>query len=100
MNKLSFHAWAVVAMLLAGPALANHCDTNFDEAQAAIDNAYSLEPNVEDAVAALLPAAIEACQLEEAQLASAEPGSIMLEPDYVSVGQSMLINVTALVTAP
>ncbi len=100
MNKLSSYAWAVMAMLLAGPALANHCDANFDAAQAAIDNAYGLEPNVEDAVAALLPAAIEACRLEEETLANAEPGSIMLEPDYVSVGQSMLINVTALVSAP
>lgn len=100
MSKLSFHAWAVVAMLLAGPALANHCDADFDDAQAAIDNAYSLEPNVEDAVAALLPAAIESCRLEEEALASAEPGSAMLEPDYVSVAQSMLINVTALVSAP
>ncbi len=99
MNKFSLHAWAVVALLLAGPALANHCDANYADAQAAIDNAYSLEPNVEDAVAALLPAAIEACRLEEEQLASAEFGSPMLEPDYVSVGQSMLINVTALVSA-
>lgn len=100
MNKLSSNAWAVMAMLLAGPALANHCDANFDEAQAAIDSAYSLEPNVEDAVVALLPAAIEACRLEEQALVTAEPGSPMLEPDYVSVGQSMLINVTELVSAP
>lgn len=100
MNKLSSYAWTIVAMLLAGPALADHCDANLDDAQAAIDNAYVLEPNVEDAVAALLPAAIEACLLEEETLASAEPGSLMLEPDYVSVGQSMLINVTALVGVP
>ena len=97
MNKLSLHAWAVVAMLLAGPALADHCYVNLDDAQAAIDNAYSLEPNVEDAVAPLLPAALEACRLEEQELANPEAGSPMLEPDYVSVGQSMLINVTALV---
>lgn len=100
MNKLSSYVWAVMVMLLTGPALANHCDANFDDAQAAIDNAYGLEPNVEDAIASLLPAAIEACRLEEETLATTEPGSPMLEPDYVSVGQSMLINVTALATAP
>ncbi|WP_172143622.1 MULTISPECIES: hypothetical protein [Pseudomonas] len=100
MNKLSLYLWPVVAMLLAGPALANHCDANLADAHASIDRAYSLEPNVEDAVAALLPAAIEACRLEEEQLATAEFGSPMLEPDYVSVGQSMLINVTALVSVP
>lgn len=97
MNKLSLHVWPVVAMLLAGPALADHCATNFAEAQAAIDRAYSVAPNVQDAVAALLPAALEACHQEEEQLASAEFGSPMLEPDYLSVGQSMLINITALV---
>jgi hypothetical protein len=98
MKKLSFYAWAVMPLLLADPALANHCDANFDDAQAAIDNAYSLEPNVEDTVAALLPAAIEACRLEEQAFATAEVGSPKLEPDYVSVGQSMLINVTQLVS--
>lgn len=100
MNKLSSYAWTVMVMLLSSPVLANHCDANFDDAQVAIDNAYSLAPNVEDAMATLLPAAIEACRLEEETLANAEPGSIMLEPGYVSVGQSMLINVTALATTP
>lgn len=96
MHKLSLHFWMVVALLLAGPALANHCDADFSAAQTSIDRADSLAPNVEDAVAALLPAAIEACRQEEEQLANAEFGSPMLEPGYVSVGQSMLIDIAAL----
>ncbi|MFZ3205895.1 MAG: hypothetical protein WA161_18760 [Pseudomonas sp.] len=100
MNKFSLYLWPVVAMLLSGPALANHCDVDAAEAQNAVNYATYIEPNVLAAATVLFDDALEACQLEEEQLASAEPGSPMLEPDYVSVGQSMLINVTALVSAP
>ena len=100
MNKLSLYLWPVVAMLLAGPALADHCAADAAEAQNAVNYAAYIEPNVLNAVTALFDDALEACRLEEEQLATAEFGSPMLEPGYVSVGQSMLINVTALVSVP
>jgi hypothetical protein len=100
MNKLSLYLWPVAAMLLASPALADHCAANAAEAQNAVNYATYIEPNVLDAATALFDDALEACRLEEEQLATAEFGSPMLEPDYVSVGQSMLINVTALVSVP
>ena len=96
MNKFSIPIWTTVALLLAGPALADHCAPNIAAAQTALDNAAKVEPNVLDAVTALLPAALESCRLEEAHLTTAEFDSPMLAADYVSVGQSMLINVTAL----
>lgn len=99
MNKLSLYLWPVVAMLLANSALAGHCDAEAAEAQNAVNYAAYIEPNVLDAATALFDDALEACRLEEQQLAIAEFGSPMLEPDYVSVGQSMLINITALVSA-
>lgn len=100
MNKLSLYLWPVVALLLAGPALANHCDADAAEAQHAVNYAAYIEPNVLDVATALFDDALEACRLEEEQLVIAEFDSPMLEPDYVSVGQSMLINVTALVSTP
>ena len=100
MNKLSLYLWSVVAMLLASPAMADHCDADAVEAQNAVNYAAYIEPNVLDAATALFDDALEACRLEEEQLAIAEFGSPMLEPDYVSVGQSMLINVTTLVSVP
>jgi hypothetical protein len=98
MSFYSIPIWAIAAMLLAGPALASHCDAEMAEAQAAANYATYLEPNVEDAAGALFQSALEACRLEEIQMANAEFDSPMLAPDYVSVGQSMLINVTQLVS--
>ncbi|WP_154067094.1 hypothetical protein [Pseudomonas sp. CC6-YY-74] len=92
MNKLSLYAWAAIGTLLTGPALANHCAADLTNVQNAANQATSAQPNVLGAVEALVPAALEACRNEELAMASAELGSLMLEPDYVSVGQSMLIN--------
>ncbi|MDP3847493.1 MAG: hypothetical protein Q8R10_13835 [Pseudomonas sp.] len=96
MNKYSIAAWTTLALLLAGPALANHCAANFADTQSAIDHANNVEANALGAATVLLPAALEACQLEELQLANAEFDSPTREPGYVSVGQSILINITEL----
>ncbi len=96
MNKHSMPIWTTVAMLLAGPALADHCAPNIADAQTAIGSVTNIAPNVLGAATALLPSALAACRQEEAQLAAADVDSPMLAPGYVSVGQSMLINVTAL----
>jgi hypothetical protein len=98
MNKLSLYLWPVIATLLAGPALANHCDADAAAAQNAVNYSAYIEPNVLETATALFYDALEACQVEEEEMANAEFGSPMLEPDYVSVGQSMLINVTQLVS--
>ncbi|MCO6056561.1 hypothetical protein NG726_07710 [Pseudomonas sp. MOB-449] len=98
MNRCSILAWTTLALLLAGPALANHCDSNYTTVQMALDNAANIEPNALEAAAALLPSALAACRQEEAQLASASADSTMLATDYVSLGQSMLINITDLLS--
>lgn len=99
MSFYSIPVWVMTAMLLTGPALAGHCDAEMAEAQTAANYATYLEPNVEDVAGALFQSALEACRLEEIQMANAEFDSPMLAPDYVSIGQSILINITALVSA-
>jgi hypothetical protein len=98
MNTYRIATCTTLAMLLAGPALANHCSADFANVQSAANQATSLQPNVVSAVEALVPVALEACRNEALAMASAEPGSPMLEPNYVSVGQSMLINAADLLS--
>ncbi|HUE93317.1 hypothetical protein [Pseudomonas sp.] len=97
MSRYVIPIWSVL-VLLSGPAMAGHCDTEIIEAQAALNQAYQIGANVHDAVSALLDSAAAACSQEEMYLATAEIDSPMQEPDYVSVGQSMLINVTQLIS--
>ncbi|KFX71531.1 hypothetical protein TMS3_0106285 [Pseudomonas taeanensis MS-3] len=92
MNKLPLQFWAVAALVVTGYAQADHCATNLASVQNAANQAPSVQPNVLSAVEALVPAALEACGKEELAMTGAESGSPMLAPDYVSVGQSMLIN--------
>lgn len=98
MSNYAIPIWTTLVML-SGPALAGHCDSDMIAAQAAFNQAYQIETNVLDAAAALLDSAVVACQQEETMLASVEFDSPMLEPNYVSVGQSMLINVTELISS-
>lgn len=98
MNRLCLAISATLALVLGGPALANHCGPQLAEARAALNNRDRVEANVLETVSALLPTASLACQQEEAQLSNAEPGSPTLEAGYISVGQSMLINVTQLIS--
>ncbi|ANG64683.1 hypothetical protein A8C75_20850 [Marinobacterium aestuarii] len=95
--KSTIAVCATLALLLAGSAQANHCDADLADAEQAIGTAaVTLEPNALDAADALVDHAITACEAEEDQLATAEPDSPMADPDYVTVGQSMLINATQL----
>lgn len=84
--------------LLTGTALADHCAFDMAEAQSALSFADQAPVNAADAATALITSAAEACRQEEEQLASASFDSPMLAPDYVSVGQSMLINARALLS--
>jgi hypothetical protein len=95
--KSTIAVCATLALLLAGGAQANHCDADLADAELAIGTAaVTIEPNAIDAADALVDLAITACEAEEDQLANAEPDSPMADPDYVTVGQSMLINATQL----
>lgn len=97
MSKYVIPIWTAM-VLLSGQVMAGHCDTEMIEAQVALNQAYQIETNVHDAVSALLDSAAEACSQEEVYLATVEIDSPTLDPDYISVGQSMLINVTQLVS--
>ena len=99
MNFYVISAWTMAAMLVSGPGLAGHCDVEVAEAQAAAHYAGHLEPNVQDAVTVLFEDALEACRQEDERLATGGLEQQMLEPDYLSVGQSMLINIVEMIGA-
>lgn len=92
-------AFAATAMLIAGSARADHCDADVADVQLALSAASGVEDNAFDAAEALLEHAQVVCSFEEEQLATAEADSPMTDPDYISVGQSMLINAVELLTA-
>ena len=84
-------------MLLAGPAQANHCDIDVAEVESLLVAPLTDDANKLDAAEALLGHAISACAQEEQELAEAALDSPMLDPDYVTLGLSMLINAQQLV---
>jgi hypothetical protein len=87
MKNLVFLLFAVSALLITAPALANHCDANL----AAVNDAAastSVGANVIQATAALVGHAMDACDREQTD--------VPLDPTYVTVGQAMLINAAEL----
>lgn len=91
--KSTIAVFAAVAMLMAGSAQANHCDADLGDAELTLSAAtVTIEPNALEAADALIEQSISVCEYEEDLLANAEPDSPMADPDYVTVGQSMLIN--------
>lgn len=98
MTKYLIPVWTTLALLLAGPALANHCDPQYAAVQTTVENTTDIEPNTLEAATALLSAGLAACRQEEEQMATAIPDSPLLAADHVSVGQSMLINVSQLLS--
>jgi hypothetical protein len=93
MNKYSVPIWTTLALLLAGPVAADHCAPHIAASQQALEQLSGIETNAADAVTALLPAALQACRLEEQSLPLADAPA---PADQVTVGQSMLINITGL----
>ena len=89
-------AFAATAMLIAGSAQADHCDADVADVEIALSTATGVEDNAFDAAEALLEHALVVCSYEEEQLEAAEVDSPMADPDYVSGGQSMLINAVEL----
>ena len=83
---------ATAAMLMAGPALADHCDANIADVEWALGGAMTVEVNVLEAAEALLEHSRTVCLFEEDLIATADVDSPMSDPDYVSLGRSMLIN--------
>lgn len=98
MTNYRLLACACTALLLASPASANHCDSEMMEVQWQLDGSGHRDPNRVDAAEQLLVRAAQACLQENEQIMSAEPDSPLLEPGYVTVGQSMLINAKELLS--
>jgi hypothetical protein len=84
------------ALLSAGNALAGHCGHELAEAEWAIENATTVESNALDAAEALVDHALEVCTFEEEQLLIDGYDSPLADPEYISMGQSMLINAAQL----
>jgi hypothetical protein len=80
------------ALLLSGPALANHCSADLTKVQQRLTQPTSASANALEAAAALVQGAITTCQHEAAEMAAAPPDAPFLQPGYVTVGQSMLVN--------
>jgi len=90
-------AWmcAVAAMMCATPALADHCDADLNNVDAAAA-ATTADQNAIVAAAALVTNAIVACDIETVQLAS---GELVLSGDNMTGGRALLINAAQLLTA-
>ena len=75
---------------LSGPALAGHCDADLATVQQRLTRPTSASANALEAVAALVASATTACRSEETEIAAAPLDDHMRQPDYVTVGRSML----------
>ncbi|MEO4047509.1 hypothetical protein AAFN46_10515 [Pseudomonas sp. CAU 1711] len=99
MHRYTMALCASLTLLCVTPAQANHCAYHLANVQTALSFAESLDSNRLTAAGALLEEASKACQQEETQMTYASLDSPMLAPDYVSVGQSMLIDVKNLLSS-
>jgi hypothetical protein len=77
-------------LLLSGPARAGHCDADLATVQQRLSQPTSASANALEAGAALVQSATTACREEEAEIAAAPPDDPIRQPDYVTVGRSML----------
>jgi hypothetical protein len=80
------------ALLLSGPALADHCSADLTKVQQRLSQPTSATANALEAAAALVQGAITTCQYEAAEIAAALPDAPIRQPGYVTVGRSMLVN--------
>jgi hypothetical protein len=79
------------AILMVTCAQANHCDGFQAEAQAGIYDATLAEPQVLEAAQVLLDQGVEVCAFEEQMMLEAL-APVPSDPEFISMGQSMLIN--------
>jgi hypothetical protein len=91
-KHLSLIVVSCAAALFSSQALAGHCDADLANVQQRLSQPTRASANALEAAAALVEAAIPTCQYEAAELAVAPPDSPLLQPGYVTVGQSMLVN--------
>ena len=80
------------ALLLSGPALADHCSADLTNVQQRLSQPTSATANALEAAAALVQSAITTCRYEAAEIAAAPPDAPILQPGYVTVGRSLLAN--------
>ena len=87
------------ALLLSGPALADHCGADLTKVQQRLSQPTSASTNALEAAVALVQTAIPACQHEEAQIAAAPADDPIRQLGYVTVGRSILANSFELIDA-
>ena len=80
------------ALLLSSPALANHCAADLTQVQQRLSQPTSATANALEAATALVQGAVTTCQHEEAEIAAALPDAPIVQPGYITVGRSMLVN--------
>ena len=79
-------------MLLSGQALANHCSADLTKVQQRLSQPTSASANALEAATSLVQGAITTCEYEAIEIAAAPPDAPILQPGYVTIGQSMLLN--------
>jgi len=89
--KSVFLISAAAVMLVTGPVFAGHCDNDVSDVEQAIATAWDVDSNAVEAAEALLDHAIVACDLEATEAAN-DLDSPINDPDYVSMGRSMLFS--------
>jgi hypothetical protein len=80
------------ALLLSGPALADHCAADLTKVQQRLSQPTSASINALEAAVALVERGIAACGYEEVEIAAALPDAPIRQLGYVTVGRSMLTN--------
>ena len=85
------------AVMLSGQALANHCDADLTKVQQRLSQPTSANANALEAAAGLVQIAITTCEYEAVEIATAPPDAPILQPGYITVGRSELINALKLI---
>ena len=80
------------ALLLSGPALADHFAADLTKVQQRLSQPTSASINTLEAAVALVERGIAACGYEQAEIAAAPPDAPIRQLGYVTVGRSMLAN--------
>jgi hypothetical protein len=95
--KHIINLYAGIAILASGTAQANHCELEAAIALEAIYGATVAESEILEAAQALIDRGLTVCANEE-QMALEQMEPVATDPDNVSLGQSMLINASQLVS--
>lgn len=86
------------ALLLSGPALADHCSADLGKVQLRLSQPTTATANALEAAAGLVQLAITTCEQEAVNIDAAPADDPIRQPDYITVGRSELMNALQLIS--